>query len=138
VNYYQVPDQQKTMKMVALALSGIFGVVLIVAVGVFVHLVKPSFGSAQAAVAVPTEKDEAKKDEPIAAEKATAPATDNVADKAPVHHKASSSAKHAVAHVSGSKFERAVAKTQSESILAKHDTAKNRRAKDDLDKLLGL
>jgi hypothetical protein len=130
-NFYQAPQPSNAYRWIGIVLGGVFVVLLIGAGAAILHLTrKPEAPPAPPPVAAvaPAPAAVAAPAAPAPVVAAAAPAAEAPAAAAPAkHHHKSSSGHHA-------------AKPQASNaadILARHDNKANRKAKDDLDKLLG-
>jgi hypothetical protein len=132
-DYYADQNPWKMPKWVGALLGGIFTVVAVGAVVLIVHLTRPAHASAL--MAEPTAEPAAEAEgvvTPPPPATSTAPA--QVAVPPARHLKAHTRAKTSK-HASRSA---AKAPDKAAAILAKHDNHAKRKAKDDLDRMLGL
>jgi hypothetical protein len=130
-DYYD-QNPWKMPKWVGALLGGIFTVVAVGAVVLIVHLTRPAHAS------VPTPEAVAQAQAPVGVETPPPPATSTAPAQVAV-----APARHAKAHQSA-KASRHASRPQpmthdkTAAILAKHDSHAKRKAKDDLDRMLGL
>jgi hypothetical protein len=125
-DYYADQNPWKMPKWVGALLGGIFTVVAVGAVVLIVRLSRPAHASAL--IAEPTA------DPAAAVETPPPPATSTVPSQV-----APAPARHAKAHAGPRTSKHAkLTNNNSAAILAKHDSHAKRKAKDDLDRMLGL
>lgn len=140
--YAGYPGQQETPKWVGVTLGSLFGGMLLVAVGLGVHVFAPARSAQASTVAKATES-------PIAAPVVAAAPADEVAPAeapiaaAPAVHKATHRAhgKHVARAMKPSSkpaFARTDAKFKKAQLYAKSVSRRDKKSRDDLDRLLGL
>ena len=134
VDYYAVQQSWKMPKWLGLTLGGVFGVIVLGSAVAAYELTKPApsavpevaAAAAAPAVAAPVVTTVA----PVTVTATSAPKSDAVASRHAKHGAKKSK------HVTVASNKAWHAKTNA--ILAKHDSKEKRKAKDDIDKLLGL
>jgi hypothetical protein len=143
IDYYAVQGPWKMPKWVGAAIGGVFVVIAVGCAYVIFAMVRPPIATAAVATAPSVTTPATPAAQPAVAaapaatdETADAPATPDPA-KATKHAKAS---KHhgKVVVAKASKKDKSISDAKAHAILAKHDSKQNRKAKDDLDRLLGL
>jgi hypothetical protein len=145
MNYYAgYPNQQRTPKWVGITLGSLFGGMLIIAVAVGARLLLPA-RTAEASVARPTPPTEHPILAPVAAPQITAADDASADDAATVtakhHHHHGKQLKHGKAVAMAAKSSKHDAKYQHAQLFAKRVATGSRRDKksrDELDKLLGM
>lgn len=129
-DYYAVNEPWKMPKWVGATLGGVFALVAVGAAVIIVHLTRPSH-AAEAPMAAVAAAPVA----PAAVAPVETPPPAPVAAQPQVAHKSKHSGKATkVAHVKA----KPINHDRANAILAKHDSREKRKAKDDLDRMLGL
>jgi hypothetical protein len=136
IDYYAVQQPWKMPKWLGVTLGGIFGVIALGSAVTAYELTKPVPKAPEVAAVAAPEAPAPTVTTPAATVMAKASVASNDSP-APARH-ASKHAKKASKRASKAIAKRGLTPAKSAAILAKHDSKEKRRAKDNLDKLLGL
>jgi hypothetical protein len=126
IDYYAVNEPYKIPKWLGATLGGVFALVAVGAAAIIIHLSRPTQAAAAPAPAVAAVAAAPEAVAPVETPPPAPPAA-NVQ----VAHKSHHSAK-------ATKAAKPIRKDKANAILAKHDSREKRKAKNDLDRLLGL